>query len=188
MHAAGAQAAPDFFPQQRGEVEADQVIQGAARLLCVHQAHIELARLLEGFLHAFFGNLMEHHAQGALVQIFDTAFGFEDFVYMPGDGFAFAVRVGGQIEGVGFFGGGHDGIDVLFALGRHFVFHGEIVLGIDGAVFRHQIAHVAEGGQYFKIAAQVFFNRFDFVGRFHNQQVFRHSFLAKYFCFRPRCG
>ena len=102
---------------------------------------------------------------------------------MPRNGFAFAVRVGGQIEGVGFFGGRHNGVDVLFTLGRHFVFHGEIVLGINGTVFWHQIAHVAEGGQYFKIAAQVFFNRFDFVGRFHNQQVFRHSFLAKYFCF-----
>ena len=158
LHAAGAQAAPDFFPQQRGEVEADQVIQGAACLLCVHQAHIELARLLEGFLHAFFSNLVEHHAQGALVQIFDAAFGFEDFVDMPRNGFAFAVRVGGQIEGVGFFSSSHDGVDVLFALGWHFVFHGEIVLGIDSAVFRHQIAHMAEGGQYFKIAAQVFFN------------------------------
>ena len=158
LHSAGAQAAPDFLPQQRGEVEADQIIQGAARLLRIHQAHIELARLFEGFLHAFFSHLVEHHAQGALVQIFDAAFGFEDFVDMPGNGFAFAVRVSGQIEGVGFFGGGHDGVDVLFALGRHFIFHSEIVLGIDSAVFRHQIAHMAEGGQYFKIAAQVFFN------------------------------
>jgi hypothetical protein len=42
-----------FLPQQRREVEADQVVERAARLLRVDQVHGKLARLLDGLATAF---------------------------------------------------------------------------------------------------------------------------------------
>ena len=76
---------------------------------------------------------------------------------MPGNGFAFSIRVGCEIEVFGFFSGGHNGINVFAVAGNQLVFHGEIVVGIHRAVFWYQIAHMAVGSENFKIAAEVFF-------------------------------
>ena len=169
LHPPRTQAAADLFPQQGRQIEADQIVQRTARLLGIDQVHIQLARLLQGSLNAFLGHFVKHHPLRARFQILNAALGFQDFVNMPGNRLAFPIRVGSQIQVFRFFGSSHDGIDVLFAFGRHFVFHREIVLGIDRAVFRHQIAHMAERGEHFEIAAQIFFDGFDFVWGFDNQ-------------------
>ena len=51
LHAAGRQAAAHFLPQQRREIEADEVVERAARLLRVHEVERQVARLGDGALH-----------------------------------------------------------------------------------------------------------------------------------------
>ena len=112
---------------------------------------------------------MEYYPLRACFQIFDAAFGFQNFVDVPRNGFALAVGVGGQIQCVRLLHRRHNCVYVFFAFGGDFVFHRKIMFWIDRAVFRHQIAHMAERSQHFKTAAKIFFDGFDFVGRFYNQ-------------------
>jgi len=37
----------------------------------------------------------------------------------------------------------------------HLILHGEVMLGIDGAFFRHQVANVTVGGEDFEVLAEV---------------------------------
>ncbi len=53
---------------------------------------------------------------------------------MPGNGLAFAVRVGCQQHGIGGLTGFQDGVDVAFVAVDQLVGHGKAVLGIDRAV------------------------------------------------------
>ena len=45
LHAAGADTAPDLFPEQRADLETDQPVEHAARLLGVDALHVELSGL-----------------------------------------------------------------------------------------------------------------------------------------------
>ena len=66
---------------------------------------------------------------------------------MPRNRLSLAVGVGSQNQLVIGFQGFGDGANVLFAVGRHFPGHGEIIFGIDRAIFGRQIAHMSVGGQ-----------------------------------------
>ena len=62
LYAAGGEAGADFAPQERREVEADEVVQRAPCLLCVHQVHFELARVGDGLLDGVLGDFVEGNA------------------------------------------------------------------------------------------------------------------------------
>ena len=51
LHASGGKAAADFVPEQRRNLVADQAIEHAAGLLRVDQVLIDIAGMLERFLH-----------------------------------------------------------------------------------------------------------------------------------------
>jgi hypothetical protein len=74
---------------------------------------------------------------------------------VPGDRLALAVRVGGEVERAGFLQRARDGIHVALVLLQHLVFHGVAALGIDRALLRHQVAHVAVGSEHVELAAQI---------------------------------
>jgi hypothetical protein len=99
LHAAGGEAAAHFVPQQRRDLVAHQPVQHAARLLRVHQVDVDLAgfsKPSDGLL----GDLVEHHA----VELRAAVLFFRElFLQVPADGFAFAVRVGRQVDGSTFF-------------------------------------------------------------------------------------
>ena len=169
LYAPGTQTAPDFLPQQRGQIKADQIIQRTARLLRVHQMNVQAARRFQSSLHPFGRDFMEHHALYFLFHILHAALGFQNFGNVPRNRFAFPIRVGGQVNVFRFFGGFHDFVHMLHGFGGNFVFHGEVVVRIDRAVFLDEVAHMAERGKHFEIAAQIFFDGFDFVGGFDNK-------------------
>ncbi len=174
LHPAGGQAGPNFLPQQRREVEADQIVQRPPGLLGVDQIQGKLARLRHGLLNRPLGDLVEHDApHGFVAQQIAL---LEDFAQVPGDGLAFPVGVGRQIERVRLGGGLGDGLDVPLVFIDELVFHGEAALGIDRAFLGHQIAHVAVGGQNLVIRAQIFFDRLGLGGRFDDDQIFTHVF------------
>lgn len=81
---------------------------------------------------------------------------------MPGNGFAFPIRVGGEVDVFSFFGTGDDGIDVFAVAADELVFHRKAVVGIDRAAFGDEVADVSVGCKDFKIAAQIFFQGFGF--------------------------
>jgi hypothetical protein len=67
LHASGRESALHLAPQHRREVEADQVVERAPRLLRVDQVAGHLARMRDGFLDRARRDLGEHHAMQRLV-------------------------------------------------------------------------------------------------------------------------
>jgi len=88
---------------------------------------------------------------------------------MPGDRLPFAVRVGCQQDVVGFGGGLRDRVYMLAVARDGLVLHCEAVVGIDRAAFRHQVAHVAVGGQHLEVLAQIFLERLGLGRGFDNE-------------------
>ena len=131
LHAAGGQAAANLVPEQRRNFVTHDAIQHAASLLRVHQMRVHFLGMLEGGLDGLLRDFVEHHAvdgrHGELglgdfyfflwrVPVFrcvGVLFGLEigvrarvaeDFFEMRADGFAFAIRVAREIDGVGALG------------------------------------------------------------------------------------
>ena len=139
---------------------ADQTVEHPARHLRVEFVAVELLRIGDRFLHRFLGDLVDQHAMHVLV-IFHHLTGD-----MPGDRFAFAIRIGSQI-------------DIFFALGRFFQIVDDFFLGlndvkvgreiffdIDAELALGQIDHMADGRFDLKIASQIFFQGLGLGGRF----------------------
>ena len=99
----------------------------------------------------------------------------EDLIQVPGDGFAFAVRIGRKMQRFGFFQRFGDGFDVTFIALHQLVLHREAVIGVDRAFLRHQVAHVAIGRQHLEILAQVFLDGARFGRRFDDYQIVSHA-------------
>ena len=148
LHAAGGQAALHLAPQHRRQVEADQIVQRAARLLRVDQVERELARIGDRFLDRVRRDLGKHDAMHGLA--FEQVALAQDLVDVPRDRLAFAIQVGREIERVGLGGSLGDRVDVLLVLLDQLVGHREVVLGVDGALLRLEIAHVPVRGEDLK--------------------------------------
>ncbi len=92
MNTTGREPTSDLLPQERADLVSNQSVQNAPGLLGIDQIHVDASRVLEGVLDGFLGDFVEHHAVSRYVLELG---GFDE---MPGDGLAFAVRVGGQIH------------------------------------------------------------------------------------------
>ena len=88
---------------------------------------------------------------------------------MPADRLAFAIRVSGQIQRVRLARRFGNGVDVAFVLVDQAVVHGEAVVGIDRALFRHQVADMAIRGEYLEILSQILVDGLRLGRRFHEQ-------------------
>ena len=91
--------------------ETDQIVQSAAGLLRIDQIHFDFARIGDGIEHGIFGDFVEHDT--LWLDVFQAAFGFEDFKKVPGNRFAFPIRVGCEVDVFGFFSSGNNRIDVF---------------------------------------------------------------------------
>ncbi len=74
-----------------------------------------------------------------------------------------------------FFSAFEIAVDVLFVALDQPVLHREVVLGIDCAFLRHQVAHVPVGGQHFVVLAQVLLDRARLGGRFDDDEMVGHA-------------
>ena len=90
--------------QQFGQLETDDPVKDPAGFLRMHQVHVNLPRLPEGFSDGIVGNFMECNPVN---RIFRQA---EFLSQMPGDGLPFAVRVGCEEDLPGF---GSPGLQIL---------------------------------------------------------------------------
>ena len=81
---------------------------------------------------------------------------------MPGDGLAFTIRVSGEIQCIGLLHRLDDGIHVALVLLDQVVLHGEVIIGIDCALFRNQVTNMAIGSKRTEVLAEVLGHGFRF--------------------------
>ena len=173
LHAARGQAGLHLAPQHGREVEADEVVERTARLLRVHEVAGDAARVRDRLADRARRDFRERHAVELLA--FEQAALLQDLRDVPGDRLAFAIQVGREVEGVGAARRACDRVDVALVLVDHFVAHLEAALGIDGALARHEVAHVAIRGEDGEVLPQVLVDRFRLRGRFDDEQVLGHG-------------
>src|SRR5690348_7488886 len=100
---------------------------------------------------------------------------------MRADGFALAIRVGGDVNSVGLFAELLHFIENFRLAGKNRVGRLEILLQIDAQFFFGQILHVAERRADGVVASEIFVDRFRLGGRFDDDQRTSHN--SEYFLF-----
>src|SRR5207237_1081922 len=173
LHPSRRQSPADLLPQQRRKVEADEVVERAARLLRVDELHRDGARMFHRILDGTLGDLVENHALELLV--LQHLARLEDLRKMPGDGLALTVRVRGEQYRVRMLDGLGDGIHMPLVALYELVLHAEVVVGIDGAGLRHQIADVPVRGEDLEILAEILLERLRLRRRFDDEQMRGHG-------------
>ena len=148
LNAAGGELRLDFTPQDRGQLEADQTVQHAARLLRVDEVSVDVAGMLDRIQDGRLGDFMEHDPP-RLRGVEGQGFG-----QVPGNGFSFAVLIGREPHGLGaggeFLQFGND----LFLVGRYYVFRLESMFHIHAQLLLLQVADMADACFHEIVAAQ----------------------------------
>ncbi len=140
LHPARRAAARDLAPQHRREVEPDEVVERAPRLLGVHQVHVDLARSHQRVAHRVRRDLVERHAAHRPVP--DRVPLPQPRQHLPGDRLALAVGIGGEDQALGLGERGPDRAHYPPGSRGGAVDHLEVALGKDRAVLRRQVAHM----------------------------------------------
>ena len=137
LHAACGERRTHLLPEDGRELEADQTVEDAARLLGVDQIHVDRAGLLDGFEDGPLGDFVEDDTLG-LVNGETQHFG-----QVPCDGFSFAVFIGRQPDR---FVLGQLGqlVHHLFLVGRDFVDGFESFADVYSQVLFREVADVSE--------------------------------------------
>jgi len=113
--------------------------------------------VLHGVEHRLLGDGVEHHPLDRL--LLERPLLLQDFEHVPGDRLALAIGVGGENELVRTLERAGNVVEAFLRLVVDLPDHAEIVLGIDRAVLRRQVPHMAERGQYLVARAEVAINR-----------------------------
>ena len=142
MHAASRFRTRQLAPQNRRQLEADEIVECAAGEIGVHEIGIDLAWRFHRVKNGGLCNGIKDDALDAFV--FENLFGLQNFQHMPGNGLALAIRVGSQNDGVGIFYSGGDLGQALGGLEIDFPFHRKIIIRIDRPILRWKVADMAE--------------------------------------------
>ena len=169
LHPSRGQPRTHLLPEQRRQIEPDQKVEGAARLLGVHEVDRQASRLGHRFAHGILGDLVEHHALHLFAV--EGPVRLQKLMQVPGNRLALAIGVGREVQGIGLLEGTHDGVDVLLIALDHLVFHREVMLRVDGAFLGHQIPNMTVRGENFEVLAEVFLDGFRLGRRFHDYEV-----------------
>ena len=153
-----------------------ETVENAPSLLRIHQILIDVTRVLKRFAHSALRDLVKSDASNALRLRFSTLLGFLLFLFAFGivaqffrqmrrDGFAFAIRIGREIDRI------HPdrqllqpGNNFLFARNDD-VFGLEVVLDVDPERALGQILYVAERSLDGESLAQIFLDGLRLGGR-----------------------
>ena len=141
----------------------------------IDQVRIDLFGVLERFLHGALGNFIEHHAKRRLGRLF----GDDLLGQVLADGFAFSIRVSGEIDRVSFPGrllkiGNDLPIVALLGIRDDLVFRLEIVLHIDAQPFGRQIFDMPDRGLHDEVLAEILIDCFRLGRRFDYYQILCH--------------
>lgn len=83
---------------------------------------------------------------------------------MPSNSLTFAIRVRGEVNGIGFLGGGFKLADDFGLAGDDLVVGAEVVVLVHAEGFGRKIPDVANGSLHLKTASEKFLYGFDFGG------------------------
>ena len=160
LHPPGRAAAGQLAPEHGRERETDQVIERTARQVGVDQLLIKRARPLEGFAYRLLRDLVEDHALDR--NVFQHAPSRQLVDDMPGDGLAFAVRVGGEDQLVGVLDRLGDLLQLRGAAAIHGPAHVKVGLGPDRTVLGLEVADMAVTGQHLVVVTEIAIDRLGF--------------------------
>ena len=180
LHAACRQAGADLLPHNGTDLITHHAVENTACLLGIHQVHIEAAGICHRLGDHLTGDLVKGHAAGlGLGQV-------KKCLQMPGNGLTFAVRVGGEIDGVALFCRLLQLTDDLFLTANGLIFRGKIVLNIhaDGAL--GQITEMTHAGLHRVVRTQILANGLGLGGRLHDHQMF-FTHASSSSCFSSIC-
>ena len=182
LHAPGAQAAPDFLPQKRAELIADNAVENAACLLRVNKVLVDGTRLLNALRDDLLCDLIKGHASGLFVSKTQKC------LQMPGDCLALAVRVRCKIDNITFFRFLFQLLDQLALVTDRLIDRLEIVLDVHADLAFGQVTQVSHAGLDHIFLAQISLNGFRLCRRFHDHQVFvSHAHSSNSVTFRAKC-
>ena len=165
LDAPGGEALFHLPPQQRRELIAHDAVQDAPRLLGVHQILVDPAGMLDALGDDFLGDFVEGDALGLFLgQI-------QQFLEVPGDGLALAVRVGREIDGLGALGGLFQFVNELRLIAHGDILGLEAVFDVHAHLALGQIPQVAHGGRDLIVPTQIFFNGLRLGRRLHDHKI-----------------
>ncbi|MNU66642.1 hypothetical protein D3C71_559620 [compost metagenome] len=169
LHTTGGTRAGQLAPQNRRQVETDEIVERTAGEIGVDQRHVDVARVRHGVQHRLLGDGVEDHALHRLVA--ENALLLQKIENVPGNGFAFAIRVGCEKEAVGGF---YRIGNILHALGGgavDFPGHFEILVGQHRSVLGRKIPHMAKGCKNLIARAKILVDRLGFGRRFYDDDI-----------------
>ena len=67
LHTSGRELRLDLSPEDRGQFETDKTVKYPACLLCIHKAHVDVARILDGIKDGRFGDFVEDNSSCVLL-------------------------------------------------------------------------------------------------------------------------
>ena len=168
----GGKTPADLLPQQGGDLIAHDAVQHPARLLGVHQIHIDGPGVGDGVVDHLLGDLVEGHPVGLVVR--DA----QHLLQVPGDGLALPVGVGGEEHFLALLGGFFQLVNELFLALDGLVVQFKAVLHVHAQLALGQVAHVAHGGLHLIARAQIFADGLGLRRRLDDHQIrFCHSIV-----------
>ena len=175
LHAAGRAGARQLAPQHRRQVEADEIVERAARQIGVDQRHVDIARIGHRVEHGLLGDGVEDDALDRLVAehrfFFSTSSTCQEIASPSRSGSVARKRPSDVLHGVG------DVLQPLVRGGVDFPGHLEVLVGQHRAVLGGQVADMAEGGQHLVAGAQILVDRLGLGRRFHDDDI--HAFISE---------
>ncbi len=172
LDASRAQPAPDLIPQQGADLVADEPIEHAASLLSIDHLHVDLGRVVQRFLNRLLRDLVEHQAPDFLLlraQLFGQ---------MPPDRFAFAVRVGCDVNVGRLFRGALQLRDNLLSCSDWLVGGSEPFVDVDTELALRQIADVSHRREHLVVASEILVDCLCLRRRFDDDERFCHGNLS----------
>ena len=136
---------------------------------------VEVARVGDGVEDRLLGDGVEGDALH--IDILQRLLALQDVEHMPGNGFAFAIRVGGEVKLTAFRDGLGDRVEALLRLGIDFPVHGEIFVRPDRTILGRKVADMTVRGQHGVAGAQILTNGLSLGRGLDDQYVHRRKLL-----------
>ena len=169
LNPTGRAGSRQLAPQYRREREPHQVVQRPAGEIGVHQFLVDFPRVFHRLGDGGLGDGVEHHPLN--LGPLDRLLAPQLVQDVPGDGLAFAVRVGGQdqtggpLHRVGNVG------QPLLRLGIGIPKHGEILVRLDRSVLGGEVADVPIGCQHRVAGTEILVDGLCLCGAFDDDDV-----------------